>query len=140
LIKHCLITVSILFCFQKVFTQQDAKSRNDSLTPEVKKVIYTEPRTASIMSAILPGLGQVYNRKYWKVPIIYAGLGGLGYLFYVNQTQYVEYRSNVRAYFDDDPSTVNTILLYASVYNSVHDALTPSKPCDNKKSIVSNQA
>ncbi|MCE3259623.1 MAG: hypothetical protein K0S12_1264 [Bacteroidetes bacterium] len=45
------------------------------------------------MSAVLPGLGQVYNKKYWKVGIIYAGLGGLGYLFYINNANYNEYRS-----------------------------------------------
>ena len=45
------------------------------------------------MSAILPGLGQVYNKKYWKVPVIYAGLGGFGYMFYINNIQYNYYRA-----------------------------------------------
>ena len=53
------------------------------------------PKTATIMSACLPGLGQVYNRKWWKVPIIYAGLGGLGYMAYNN---YYEYQSYLHAY------------------------------------------
>ncbi|MCC7318530.1 MAG: hypothetical protein IT219_08350, partial [Bacteroidales bacterium] len=35
---------------------------------------------ASIYSAILPGLGQAYNKKYWKIPIVYAGIGGISYL------------------------------------------------------------
>jgi hypothetical protein len=47
------------------------------------------------MSACLPGLGQIYNRKWWKVPIVYAGLGGLGYLSYRN---FSEYRSYLHAY------------------------------------------
>ena len=37
------------------------------------------PKIASIMSAALPGLGQVYNKKYWKIPIIYAGFAVLAY-------------------------------------------------------------
>ncbi|MBQ3739559.1 MAG: hypothetical protein II862_11350 [Bacteroidales bacterium] len=53
------------------------------------------PKKATIMSACLPGLGQVYNKKWWKVPIVYAGLGGLGYLAYSN---HYEYRSYLHAY------------------------------------------
>ena len=53
------------------------------------------PQTATIMSACLPGLGQIYNGKWWKVPIVYAGLGGLGYLVYSN---YYEFSSYLHAY------------------------------------------
>ena len=53
------------------------------------------PTKATIMSACLPGLGQIYNDKWWKVPIVYAGLGGLGYVVYNN---YYEYRSYLHAY------------------------------------------
>jgi len=59
------------------------------------------------MSAILPGLGQAYNKKYWKVPVIYAGLGGFAYLFAVNNDQYWYYKTNLIAENDRDPSTVN---------------------------------
>lgn len=42
------------------------------------------PNKAMVLSAILPGAGQVYNRQAWKIPIIYSGLGGVGYLIYNN--------------------------------------------------------
>ena len=48
-------------------------------------------KRAAIMSAILPGAGQVYNGKWWKVPIIYAGFGAVGYLAYDNHSNYKTY-------------------------------------------------
>ena len=53
---------------------------------EVKKE--HSAKKAAILSACLPGLGQVYNGKWWKVPIVYAGLGGLGYMAWDNYTDY----------------------------------------------------
>lgn len=46
------------------------------------------PRRAALLSAVLPGLGQIYNKKYWKVPIIYGGFAILGYLVVYNNDQY----------------------------------------------------
>jgi len=51
------------------------------------------PTRETICSAIAPGLGQAHNRNYWKIPIIYAGFGGLGYGMYFYQRQYKEYRN-----------------------------------------------
>lgn len=60
------------------------------------------------MSIILPGLGQAYNRKYWKIPIIYAGLGAFGYMFVKNNQEYNFYKENLIAVYDNDPSTANS--------------------------------
>lgn len=46
------------------------------------------PRKASIRSAILPGWGQAYNKKYWKIPIVYGALGTTAAVFSFNLTQY----------------------------------------------------
>lgn len=91
--------------------QQDSVAlKQDSLTQSkaAHKKNYSEARRASIMSACLPGLGQIYNRKYWKVPIIYAGLGGLGYMFVFNHNEYNYFRQNLIREADDDPTTINT--------------------------------
>lgn len=50
------------------------------------------PRKAAIRSAILPGLGQIYNKKYWKLPIVYAGLGITGGIFFYNLNNYRDTR------------------------------------------------
>jgi len=84
------------------------KAQQDStLTPATKNAIYGNARKASILSAVLPGAGQVYNKKYWKVPIIYAGLGTTTYFFIQNLNEYNYYRTNLRAIHDNDEATVN---------------------------------
>ena len=60
------------------------------------------------MSAILPGLGQAYNKKYWKMPVIYAGFIGLGYAVSANHVKYKAYRDAYVARVDSDPNTVDT--------------------------------
>jgi len=50
------------------------------------------PRRAIILSAVLPGMGQVYNRKYWKLPIIYGAGGAFAYFVSFNQIKYIKFR------------------------------------------------
>lgn len=65
----------------------------DSTANGVKtKVKVYSPRVAAVRSAILPGLGQVYNKKYWKVPIVYAALGITAGIFVYNLKSYRDTR------------------------------------------------
>ena len=54
---------------------------------------FHSPRKASILSAIVPGAGQVYNKKYWKVPIIYASFATGIYFINDNQQKYNTYKN-----------------------------------------------
>jgi len=60
------------------------------------------PRRATILSAVAPGLGQAYNKKYWKLPIVYGGLGTATFFFFNNRAYYREFKA---AYIQD----VNTL-------------------------------
>ena len=56
------------------------------------KVRLHSPKKASWMSAALPGLGQAYNKKYWKIPIIYVGFGVIAFLGYNYYTKFTRYK------------------------------------------------
>jgi len=76
---------------------QQINISNDSLqvvTP-IPKVVRS-PKKASIYAALFPGLGQIYNRKYWKLPIIYGGYAGLIYVLGWNNNQYQDYYQGYR--------------------------------------------
>ncbi|MDR2149046.1 MAG: DUF5683 domain-containing protein [Tannerella sp.] len=55
------------------------------------------PKTAYMIAAVFPGLGQIYNRQYWKLPIVYGGFVGFMYAITWNNKNYQDYQ---RAYFD----------------------------------------
>jgi len=55
-------------------------------------LLHHSPRKAAIRSAILPGWGQAYNKRYWKIPIVYAALGTSAYVFVDNVSWYRKLR------------------------------------------------
>lgn len=64
---------------------------------KAKKLRRHSPLYAALFSTVLPGLGQAYNKKYWKIPIVYAGLGGLSYALYYTASNFRGYRNAYRA-------------------------------------------
>jgi hypothetical protein len=91
----------------QIKTNQDT---NVKTKKDYKEYNPLAPAKAAFYSAILPGLGQAYNGKYWKIPIAYAGLG-VGIYFYLdNDKQYDRYRNAYKrrlAGFKDDEFYVN---------------------------------
>lgn len=102
----------ILLAFALIFAHQHLAAQviveGDSLAVQAPEVPEHSVRKATLMSTALPGLGQAYNRKYWKVPIVYAGLATCGYFIYDNARNHRYYRDNLIAELDDDPATINT--------------------------------
>lgn len=77
----------------------------DSLIVERKPINPLAPSKAAFYSAVLPGLGQIYNKRYWKVPIVYAVIGTGVYAYLWNDERYNAYRSAFKrrqAGFTDD--------------------------------------
>lgn len=68
-----------------------------------KKIFNPDPTRAVWMSALFPGLGQIYNRRYWKLPILVAGFMGLGYGMSWNNTQYQDYFNGYKDLMSGDP-------------------------------------
>ena len=65
------------------------------------------PKRALWLSLVLPGAGQIYNRKYWKLPIIYGGFIGCTYALLWNQQMYDDYSQAYLDIMDDDPNTAS---------------------------------
>ena len=98
------------FCFlfltsapSRVFAQQQ--------TPDSAAKIHS-PSKAVLYSAILPGAGQVYNKKYWKVPVIYAGIGALIYAIDFNQKNYSTFKDAYIKRTDGDSTTTDNYPRY----------------------------
>jgi hypothetical protein len=103
----CSLIILFLTTGFSAFSQ---KSDNDSV--KVKKpVVEHSPRRATIYSAVLPGLGQIYNRKYWKVPLVYGGFATLGYFINFNNGEYIKFRQAYSDIIDNDPSTDSYVKL-----------------------------
>jgi uncharacterized protein DUF5683 len=100
--KQIILPVFVLVCLflefdctaQRILTDSvSIKNASPALKAAEDSIRKTHsPRKAAIRSAILPGWGQIYNKKYWKLPIVYGGLGAVGAVFVYNLKNYRDTR------------------------------------------------
>jgi hypothetical protein len=72
-----------------------------------KKIKTFNPKKSSRLSAVLPGLGQIYNKQYWKVPVIYGGYAVIGHYIKFNNGMYNDFKNALTLETDDDELTLN---------------------------------
>jgi hypothetical protein len=94
-----------------LFLRFAANAQTDSLsaTKEPLKLLSWKdphsPTKASIYSAVIPGLGQVYNQKYWKVPLVYASLGAATYMMLDQRAQMKKLNTRFKQAYALNPDT-----------------------------------
>lgn len=96
--KKILFSIFILIITNNLFSQRDSTVVKEKIVKEkieAQQGIYNplSPSKAAFYSAILPGMGQIYNKKYWKAPIVWGILGGTTYLYIDNNSIYKRYRT-----------------------------------------------
>lgn len=106
----------LIFCASVVTAQQKdtvtARGNAVAITDTVKKskadtpkiIQPHNPKIATKRSAMIPGWGQAYNKKYWKIPIVWGALGTCVGFFIYNRNEYVAARDAFRLFSDNDPS------------------------------------
>lgn len=78
-------------------------------------------KKAGLYSALLPGAGQFYNKDYWKIPLIYAGVGVAVYFYTNNQTNYRKYRRAYILRLDNDPNNDTETIYSAAEIKTLQD-------------------
>lgn len=83
----------------------DGKAAQKTADDFKKATFIPSPKKAMWLGIVLPGAGQIYNRKFWKLPIIYGGLVGCVYAMRWNNIMYTDYSRAYLDLMDDDPNT-----------------------------------
>jgi hypothetical protein len=109
-LNRYFITVFLTLTFLSVYSSFAQEKKDVELKESADSTIVKKkhsPLKATLMSTALPGLGQIYNGKWWKVPIVYGAFGGLIYSSVWNDSKRSTFRSAYLLRVDDDPATVD---------------------------------
>ncbi|HJN06227.1 MAG TPA: DUF5683 domain-containing protein [Bacteroidales bacterium] len=100
-VLSCLAILAISVCLTTEIYGQKIDKKDSTV------VVKHSPRKATLL-ALVPGLGQIYNKKYWKLPIVYAGFAATGYFAIWNRGEYLKYNN---AYIANINNTNNILVV-----------------------------
>lgn len=116
-----LFFLTAFFCLSSLFAQQEVTTVvektivvKDTVVVKDETILQHSPKKATYFSLVIPGLGQAYNKKYWKIPLVYAIIGVPLVFGLDQQSQFKEFRDALGSRLDDDPTTVDN--KYDGVY------------------------
>lgn len=130
-----------LFCFHQSSFAQDTLSVNSpvnatisknnivqdtvALNGSLKAKFVPDPMRATMLAVAFPGLGQIYTRKYWKLPFVYAGFGALIYSVQFNSKNYITYMKAYQDFTDQIPKTDSYLKLIKADPSTYDPVLYP---------------
>jgi TM2 domain-containing membrane protein YozV len=117
-----VILVSSVCCNNNVYSQSNVK--NDTITKRTHS-----PKKATLL-ALIPGAGQIYNKKYWKLPIVYAGFAVTGYFAAWNRANYLKFNQAYRCKVNNPDNQL--IVTYNPDDDSYYCSLNNKVECDNE--------
>ncbi|MDP4224037.1 MAG: DUF5683 domain-containing protein [Bacteroidota bacterium] len=115
--KIIIILILIVLCPVEDILAQDTINIPKKVKLRPKK----DPLRATMLAVAFPGLGQIYNRKYWKIPLVYAGFGGLAYSVSFNTSHYNQMMKAYQDFTDKIPETNSYIPLIKWADPSTYD-------------------
>lgn len=100
-LRAFILLFFIGFLSEGIFAQKDSLQIDTTKTEKItskklkKNIVYDPlaPSKAAFYSAIFPGMGQIYNKKYWKAPIVWGALALPVYYYQINNSDYKRYRN-----------------------------------------------
>lgn len=133
---YLLFIVTALSVFN-CFSQDDLKIKaKDTIIGNPYEFDPLSPARASFYSAVLPGLGQAYNRKYWKIPIVYAALGTGVYFYVWNNQNYNKYRDAFKLRKNGKPDDFDGLNGNPSLSTSTLESAQSSFKSDRDLSLL----
>lgn len=101
---HILLIASLFFTIHSFAQEELIIKAKDTIYTSPNEFDMLSPARAAFYSAILPGLGQAYNKKYWKIPLVYAALGTGVYFYDLNNTNYNRARTAFKLRLNGKPN------------------------------------